>query len=151
VVLTRGRAEALFADTTQGGKVVRIDKGETLGAYKLVDVTPFQATLTTDQNRNEVSVPLLVLDSATAAQAQRLLPAIVRTNQGRPPQPLASASPAAGGRQPQEAHAIRQNIQQLQQRLRQLRKQQATDDSTEESSDDSGDDSSDEEDPGTEE
>jgi hypothetical protein len=143
VVLTHARTEALFADATQGGKVVRVGEGEALGAYKLVSVTPSQVTLTTSQNGNEVSLPLLVADSAGAVQAQRLMPAVLRTSQGRPAQQQTAALPAANGVQPNESQAVRQNIQQLQQRLRQLRKQQAQDDTT--------DDSSDEEDPGAEE
>jgi hypothetical protein len=34
VVLNRGKEEALFADSSQGGKVVRVRKGEVLGSYK---------------------------------------------------------------------------------------------------------------------
>lgn len=148
VLLTHARTEALFADATQGGKVVHVGTGEALGAYKLLSVTPSQVTLSTGQNGNEVSLPLLVADSSAAAQAQRLMPAGLRTTQGRPVQQQTTASPAANGVQPNESQAVRQNIQQLQQRLRQLRKQQAQDDNT---TDDGSDDSSDEEDPGAEE
>lgn len=121
--------------------------GEALGAYKLLSVTPSQVTLSTGQNGNEVSLPLLVADSAGAVQAQRLIPAGMRTNQGRPAQQRTAAPPAANGVQPNESQAVRQNIQQLQQRLRQLRKQQAQDDNT----DDGSDDTNDEEDPEAEE
>lgn len=146
-MLTHTRTEALFADATQGGKVVRVGTGEALGAYKLLSVTPSQVTLSTGQNGNEVSLPLLVADSAGAVQAQRLIPAGMRTNQGRPAQQRTAAPPAANGVQPNESQAVRQNIQQLQQRLRQLRKQQAQDDNT----DDGSDDTNDEEDPEAEE
>jgi len=131
VILTQDKEEAFFADSTQGGKVVRARKGESLGSYKLVGVEPLQATLTMGQEEGEeVSLPLLVLDSNTATQAPRLMPQ-VRGNQGR----AGRANPAFGhpNEVPQEeapqteAHAIRQNIQQLQQRLRQIRRQAARD------------------------
>lgn len=157
VVLTHGREEALFADSTQGGKVVRIRRGEALGSYKLVGVAPLQATLTMGQDGDEVSLPLLVLDSNTAAQGQRLLPPQMRGNQGRAvqqqarqvqPAPGPSGVTATPQAQPQnETHAIRQNIQQLQQRLRQLRKQAARNgsDEDEDDEDDEGDEEEEEE------
>jgi hypothetical protein len=134
VLLASGREEAFFSDATQGGKVVRVRKGEALGSYKLVNVAPLQATLTLGQDGDEVSLPLFVLDSNTAAQGQRLMPPVMRANQGRPGQPQtrqgqpfvpAQGFPEAANQSATEAHAIRQNIQQLQQRLRQLRRQAA--------------------------
>jgi hypothetical protein len=138
------REEAFFADSTQGGKVVRVKKGESIGSYRLVSIAPLQATLSMGQDGDEVSLPLLVLDSNTAGQAQRLLPAIMRANQGRPGQSPRSGVSAgrSGVAQPSdeaapqtETHAIRQNIQQLQQRLRQLRRQAARDNEEDEDSD----------------
>lgn len=128
VVLAHGREEALFADSTQGGKVARVRKGEALGAYKLVEVAPLQATLTLGQDGDQVSLPLLVIDSNTAAQGPHLMPAIVRGNQGRRAQSQGRQAIPLGnnedeGQTQSEAHAIRQNIQQLQQRLRQIRRQ----------------------------
>ncbi len=133
VLLTGGKEEALFADASQGGKVVRASKGEVLGSYKLVGIFPLQATLTLGQEGEEVNLPLLVIDSATAGQAPHLTPQSVKGAQGAPapgrpmPQPpvgRAAAPPPVAPAQ-QETHAIRQNIQQLQQRLRQIRKQAA--------------------------
>jgi hypothetical protein len=142
VLRTAEREEAFFSDATQGGKVIRVRKGESIGSYRLVSIAPLQATLSMGQDGDEVSLPLLVLDSSTAGQAQRLLPAALRANQGRPGQPQVrpgmqagrpGVTPPAAEVQPQnETHAIRQNIQQLQQRLRQLRKQASRDNDEEE-------------------
>ncbi|MBI3248724.1 MAG: hypothetical protein HYZ50_19660 [Deltaproteobacteria bacterium] len=158
VMLARGKEEAFFADSSQGGKVIRARKGETLGSYKLVSVGSSQATLAMGQDGNEVSMPLLVLDSNTAVQAQRLMPAQMRQNparlaqqirQGAQPQPGAArpgtTPPGPESQPPAETRAIRQNIQQLQQRLRQIRKQ-AAGDAADDEDDDEDDDSGDEED-----
>jgi hypothetical protein len=145
VVLNRGKEEALFADSSQGGKVVRVRKGEVLGSYKLVGLAPLQATLTIGQDGEEVSLPLLVIDSGTAGQAQRLMPPQVKGNAGRPaqvagrqapppppPPGRAAVPPPPASPQHQETRAIRQNIQQLQQRLRQIRRQAARGEGAEE-------------------
>jgi hypothetical protein len=140
VLLTRGKEEAFFADSTQGGKVVRLRKGESLGSYKLVSVAPLQATLTMGQEEGEeVSLPLLVLDSSTAGQAQRFLPQL-RGNQGRSGhaarQAMGRPGVVADANAPQgESRAIRQNIQQLQRRLRQIRRQAANEGEEEEEED----------------
>lgn len=140
VLRTADREEAFLADSTQGGKVVRVRKGELIGSYRLVNVAPLQATLSMGQDGDEVSLPLLVLDSGTAGQAQRLLPSAMRAAQGRiaqlpgrsgAPSPRTGVPAATETAPSNETHAIRQNIQQLQQRLRQLRKH-ATDDGDEE-------------------
>ena len=133
VVLTNEKEEALFADSTQGGKVIRIRKGESLGSYKLSKVAPLLATLTMGQDgTDEVNLPLLVLDSNTAGQAPMLIPPPRADQQvrGNIAGRLASVPGDPGGMNPQDAaqsesHAIRQNIQQLQRRLRQLRRQAA--------------------------
>ena len=131
IVLSPDREEAFFADSTQGGKVVRVRKGDTFGSYRLAQVTPSQATLALGDDGEEVSLPLLVLDSGTAAKGPHLMPAVQQ--QGRPGQARPGAQPARGGGPAaaavppaqNEAQAIRQNIQQLQQRLRQIRRQAA--------------------------
>ncbi len=164
VILAQGKEEAFFADSSQGGKVVRARKGEALGAYKLVGVSPVQATLALGQDGDEVSMPLLVLDSNTAVQAQRLMPAQMRQSPGRlaqqmrqgaqpPPQGgarVGATPPGTESQPPAEARAIRQNIQQLQQRLRQIRKHAADEDADEDDSDDE-DDNEDEDDSDDEE
>ena len=130
IVLSPDREEAFFADSTQGGKVVRVRKGDTFGSYRLAQVTPSQATLALGDDGEEVSLPLLVLDSGTAAKGPHLMPAVPQPG-GRPGQARPGAVPARGGGpaavQPaqNETQAIRQNIQQLQQRLRQIRRQAA--------------------------
>lgn len=144
VVLAFGKEEAFFADSTQGGKVIRARKGESLGSYKVVSVAPLQATLTMGpEEGEEVSLPLLILDSTTAAQAPRLVPQM-NENQGRAGQAFDHSGDAVGESPPQaESHAIRQNIQQLQRRLRQIRRQAAQD--GEEGAEDFGDDEGNEE------
>lgn len=112
VILTPDREEAFFADASQGGKVVRVRKGESLGSYRLSQIGPLQVTLTLGEDGEEVSLPLLVLDSATAAQGKNTL------------LPVASArAPTTSGQD--ESLAIRRNIMQLQRRLRQIRRQAA--------------------------
>ena len=126
VFLTPKKEEALFVDSSQGGKVVRARKGETLGAYRLVQVAPLQVTLTMGQDGGEVSLPLSVLDSSTASKAPRLVPQGQRASPARTRQPPGAASAQAQqgnppGGVPEEA-GIRQDILRLQQRLRQIRR-----------------------------
>lgn len=132
VFLVAGREEALFADSSQGGKVLRVRKGETVGAYQLTSITSTKATLAVGQNGEEVSLPLLILDSGAAAKTPHSLLAAARApGRGRlgqipplptPPRP---GEPATALAQPthNETQVIRQSIQQLQQRLRQIRRQ----------------------------
>lgn len=131
VFLVEGREEALFADSSQGGKVLRVRKGETVGAYQLTGITSTQATLAVGQNGDEVSLPLLVLDSGTAAKTPNSLLAPPRGTPGRPGQIQPMPTPGRPGQQQaaiaqpmhNETQVIRQSIQQLQQRLRQIRRQ----------------------------
>jgi type II secretory pathway component PulC len=124
VVLFPDHEEAFFVDSSQGGKVVRLRKGETLGSYHLVEVMPLQATLTLGQEGEEVNLPLVVIDSGTAARAPRLIPPMVQAVPSIPRARQPRAVPAsAGGEITDETQAIRQNIQQLQRRLRQIRRQ----------------------------
>lgn len=138
VVLTHGKEEAFFADATQGGKVVRLRTGESIGSYKLVSVAPLQATLTMGQEEGEeVSLPLLVLDSSTAGQAQQFLSQLRGDRSSLAVRQAARRfDGGAGENAPQtESHAIRQNIQQLQRRLRQIRRQAAREEGNEEETD----------------
>jgi hypothetical protein len=154
VLRAADREEVFFSDATQGGKVVRVRKGELVGSYRLVSVAPLQATLSLGQDGDEVSLPLLVLDSGTAGQAQRLMSQAMRGSPGRPGQPPVrpgmpagrpSVTPPAAEAPQTETHAIRQNIQQLQQRLRQLRKQASRNGDDEEDEEDEGDEDEEEE------
>jgi hypothetical protein len=134
VVVSQGRAEALFTDATQGGKVVRVKQGDTFGAYQLVAVTPTATKLSLGAGGGEVTLSLMILESAQAAQAPRLMPLAT-------PQPAARARSRVGASRvaaqeptpnpddenvPQEeAQELRENIQKMQQRLRQIRRRAA--------------------------
>ena len=124
VFLAPTQEEALFVDSSQGGKVVRVRKGEALGAYQLVQVTPLQVTLTVGQDGDEVQLPLALLDSGTASKAPRLMPPVQRPGAAKPGQAVqnqAGRKPgAASPGEPNEA-GIRQDILGLQRRLRQIR------------------------------
>lgn len=120
VFLTPKREEAFFVDSSQGGKVVRVRKGETLGSYRLVAVTPLHASMTTGQDGEEVSLPLTLLDSPSATKAPRLVPTGQRAGVQRAGQVKEGAAQAQGGI-PDEA-GVRQDILRLQQRLRQIRR-----------------------------
>jgi len=127
VFLSPKREEAFFVDSSQGGKVVRVRKGESLGAYQLTQMTPLQVTLTVGQDGDEVTLPLALLDSGTATKASRLMPAAQRPGAAKPGQPATMVTQNAAGQQvavppgvPNEA-GIRQDILRLQQRLRRIR------------------------------
>jgi hypothetical protein len=132
VIVASDRQEAFFLDSSQGGKVVRVPLGASIGSYKVVRVSPLQAALTFGPDGAEVNLSLAVVDSGTAAKAPMLIPpvaqpgvAAVRAGQARavptPPPGVGENPPAMQ----EETQAIRQNIQQLQQRLRQIRRQAA--------------------------
>ena len=134
VFLTPKREEAFFIDSSQGGKVVRIRKGESLGAYQLVQVTPLNVTLTVGQDGDEVQLPLSLLDSGTATKAPRLIPAAQRPVTAKPGQ-AAQNQPGRPGAVPPAVPnevGIRQDILRLQQRLRQIRQKAAQEQTTEE-------------------
>lgn len=155
VLMVADRQEALFMDSSQGGKVVRIRPGEAIGSYRLTKLTPGYATLALGQEGGEVTLPLTVLDSATAAQAPQFITAIQRPGiQGRrgplmrgQPIPGQPGQPIPVPQQPtrEETQAIRQNIQRLQQRLRQMRRQAAPKTAEEPDTGDGEEDSGDEE------
>jgi len=147
VFLTPKREEAFFVDSSQGGKVVRARRGEALGAYQLVGVTPQHVTLTMGQEGDEVQLPLSLLDSTTATKAPRLMPAVQRPGAAKPAQ---VAQNQAGKKQeatppniPNEV-GIRRDILRLQQRLRQIRQKTTQDKSANEDEDDDDDDEEDE-------
>ena len=119
VFLSPKRAEAFFVDSSQGGKVVRVRKGEALGAYRLAQVTPLNVTLTMGQDGEEVSLALALLDSSNAAKAPRVLPAAPRPGAAKPGQPGVVPAPNPAGI-PDEG-GVRRDILRLQQRLRRIR------------------------------
>lgn len=159
VLLSRSRAEALLADASQGGKVVRVKQGDTIGSYQLLRVTPAEVKLSLGSGGGEASLPLLILDSGKAAQAPRLLPNVVpqpAAGQGRPgqaqgkpaPQPAdANQQSASAANVPQEeAQALRENIQKMQQRLRRIRRKAAREEAGAQGGEGGGGDEGDEED-----
>lgn len=128
VFLSPNREEAFFVDSSQGGKVVRVRKGESLGAYRLNKVSPLRVTLIVGQDGEEVALPLVLLDSGGAGKAPRLLPATQRAGGGQSRQTPGTPAQIPPGI-PDES-GIRQDILRLQQRLRQIR-QKATRERTE--------------------
>jgi len=135
VVVSRSRTEAMFTDATQGGKAVRVQQGDTLGAYQLVSVTPTAVKLGLGAGGGEVTLALAILESAQAVQASQLspddaqaVPALGRSR-GVPEEGSQEPTPNLDGENaPQEeAQALRENIQQMQQRLRQIRRRAAID------------------------
>jgi hypothetical protein len=134
VVLSQGRAEALFTDSTQGGKVVRVKQGDTFGAYQLASVTPTAAKLSLGAGGGEVTLSLMIMESAQAAQAPHLMPP--PTQQPAAQARLRARAPRAAAQEPEqnpdeenvpqeEAQDLRENIQKMQQRLRQIRRRAA--------------------------
>jgi hypothetical protein len=146
VFLTPKREEAFFVDSSQGGKVVRVRKGETLGAYQLVQVAPSNVTLTVGQDGDEVQLPLSLLDSGTATKAPRLIPAVPRPGAAKPGQAAQNQVGKPGTVPPGIPNevGIRQDILRLQQRLRQIRRK-ATQEQTADEGDDGANDEEDEE------
>lgn len=130
VVVSRGRTEAMFTDASQGGKAVRVKEGESLGAYQLTRVTPTAVKLALGAGGGEVTLSLVIMNSAQAGAVPNMIPVVPPPNAQRHPLVRAPAQPAAPNPDenavPQEeAQALRENIQQMQQRLRQIRRRAA--------------------------
>ena len=133
VLLTPGREEAFLADSKQGNKVMRVQKGEQIEQYRLATLTSSQVTLSIGDDGTEVALPLVLLDSQSAKKVPRLTPEKSqakanqkRTRQARQAQQRRGGS-AGANQKGDESVKIRQNIQQLQRRLRQIRRQSARD------------------------
>ena len=123
VLLTPGREEAFLADSSQGNRVTRVQKGEQIGdLYRLTRLTASEATLSLGDGGEEVALPLALLSSKRAKSLPRLAPrkapAAKQTSQPAESQ----ATGEAGGDDPAQ---IRENIRQLQRRLRTIRRQAA--------------------------
>ena len=100
VFLAGGRKEALFTDSSKGGKVVRVATGGALESYQLARLTPSEAVLTLGEGGEEVSLRMNVQKSIDAAKAPRIIPAR--------PKPQRQAEPQAGrpeGQAPQQQAA----------------------------------------------
>lgn len=123
VLLTPGREEAFLADSSQGNRVTRVQKGEQIGdLYRLTRLTASEATLSLGDDGGEVALPLALLSSKKAKSLPRLTPkkAVAAKQAQQPAQNRAAVE--AGGDDPTQ---IRENIRQLQRRLRTLRRQAA--------------------------
>ena len=159
IVLTRSRAEAFLSDTSQGNKVIRVKQGDSIGQYQLLQVTAAEVKLSLGAGGEVVPLQLRILDSATSQQAPRLIPNVVQPNArvGRPGPPAGRVlqAPDADPNQqaavaqaaPEEAQALRDNIQRMQQRLRRIRRRAAREEAAAqgENSNPEGDDNEDEE------
>lgn len=123
VLLTPGREEAFLADSSQGNRVTRVQKGEQIGdLYRLTRLTASEATLALGNDGGEVALPLALLSSTKAKSLPRLAPkkATAAKQAQQPAESQAAAE--AGGDDPAQ---IRENIRQLQRRLRTIRRQAA--------------------------
>ena len=147
VFMADGRLEALFADASKDGKVMRARSGDSLDAYQLTRLTHSEATLSLGAGGEEVSLSLNIQKSSEAAKAPRIKQPrqraakardLERTSETAASSPLVLGSDAVqttatqaaenaeapdGGKD--EVVAIRQNIRQLQRRLREVRRRRA--------------------------
>lgn len=127
VLLTPGREEAFLADSSQGNRVTRVQKGEQIDRYRLTRLTAAEATLALGDDGGEVALPLALLSSTKAKSLPRLTPRkAAAAKQAQPAQSQAAGaeSQAAAGAGDDPAR-IRENIRQLQRRLRTIRRQAA--------------------------
>lgn len=127
VLLTPGREEAFLANSSQGNRVTRVQKGEQIERYRLTRLTASEATLSLGDDGGEVALPLALLSSTKAKSLPRLTPRkAVAAKQAQPAQSQAAGaeSQAAAGAGDDPAR-IRENIRQLQRRLRTIRRQAA--------------------------
>ncbi len=118
VLLTPGREEAFLANSSQGNRVTRVQKGEEVDRYRLTRLTASEATLSLGDDGGEVALPLALLSSKKAKDLPRLAPKKVAV----PQQADQGQNPALGasGEDPLQ---IQDDIQQLRRHLRRLRRQ----------------------------
>ena len=122
VLLTPGREEAFLADSSQGNRVTRVQKGEQIERYRLTRLTASEATLSLGDDGGEVALSLALLSSTKAKDLPRLTPR--KAPAAKRVQP--SAENQAGAEADSDDPArIRENIRQLQRRLRLIRRQAA--------------------------
>ena len=123
VLLIPGREEAFLADSKQGNRVTRVQKGEQIELYRLTHLTASEATLSLGDDGGEVALPLVLLSSKKAKSLPRLIPKKAPApKQAKQARQQAESQPAveAGSDDPAQ---IRENIRQLQRRLRTIRRQ----------------------------
>ena len=122
VLLTPGRQEAFLADSSQGNRVTRVQKGEQIGdLYRLTRLTAAEATLSLGNGGGEVALPLALLSSTKAKSLPQLIPKKAPVAKQAQPQAESPAAEADGD----DPARIRENIRQLQRRLRTIRRQAA--------------------------
>lgn len=122
VLLTPGREEAFLADSSQGNRVTRVQKGEQIERYRLTRLTASEATLALGEGGEEVALPLALLSSTKAKSLPRLTPKRAAAAKQAQQPAKSQAAGEAGGDDPAR---IRENIRQLQRRLRTIRRQAA--------------------------
>lgn len=122
VLLTPSREEAFLADSSQGNRVTRVQKGEQIDRYRLTRLTAAEATLALGNDGGEVALPLALLSSTKAKSLPRLTPRKAAAAKQAQPPAESQAAVEAGGDDPAK---IRENIRQLQRRLRTIRRQAA--------------------------
>ena len=128
VLLTPSREEAFLADSSQGNRVTRVQKGEQIERYHLTRLTASEATLSLGNGGGEVALPLALLSSKKAKSLPRLIPKKTpvkkqtKQDQGQAAEAQTQAAVETGGDDPAR---IRENIRQLQRRLRTIRRQAA--------------------------
>ena len=95
VLLTPGREVAFLADSSQGNRVTRVQKGEQIDLYRLTRLTASEATLSLGDNAGEVALPLALLSSKKAKSLPRLKP---KRGGRRQTGPAAGRESGRGGR-----------------------------------------------------
>ena len=148
IFMADGRLEALFVDSSKGGKVTRVSSGDSFDAYHLTRLTHSEATLALGPGGDEVSLSLDIQKSSEAVKAPRTAPPRRRiaskAQDADGKSETASASPLVLGSDAvqtaatqaakkadakdegkDDASSIRQNIRQLQRRLREIRRRRA--------------------------
>ena len=122
VLLTPGREEAFLADSSQGNRVTRVQKGEQIERYRLTRLTASEATLSLGDDGGEVALSLALLSSKKAKDLPRLTPKKAPVVKRASASAESQASAEADSDDPAR---IRENIRQLQRRLRLIRRQAA--------------------------
>ncbi|MGE0824455.1 MAG: hypothetical protein AB7G75_22930 [Candidatus Binatia bacterium] len=134
VLMSRARAEAFLADSSQGNKVFRVKQGDSIGQYQLLQIDPKEVKVALGSSGEVASLQLRILDSATSQQAPHIIPAVQQNvGDGRPgsavgrilAQPNVVGQSGVSPQTQEEAQALRSNIQRMQQRLRRLRRRAA--------------------------
>ena len=147
IFMADGRLEALFADSSKSGKIMRARSGDSFDAYHLTRLTHSEAILSLGIGGEEVSLSLNIQKSSEAAKAPRTKQPRQRAAKAQGAEDksnTASSSPLVLGSDAvqtaatqaaekaetkdegkDDATTIRQNIRQLQRQLREIRRRRA--------------------------